>query len=194
MKFLLPILFFFGLFAVSVKASEMTAGFDHETHLNKVFLPNKIDCAHCHNFSLDQSAKEIKLTNEAKESILKISLKQVCHECHSSDMPKYNKAPQTCFTCHRTMEGIKKIKPPNHESISWRTGHSLEARVRGESCMNCHMTSQCSKCHLQRNDVDLRNHPPNFRYFHSVVARGQPQRCDACHAKSFCANCHLGKK
>lgn len=187
-------LFLFIFFSTSCFASEMVSGFDHDMHLQKVFKSNKIDCAHCHNFSIDTKGKQINLTEEASESILKISLKQICHECHRSDMPRYKEAPKACFTCHKSMENIKKIKPSNHENISWRSSHSIEARVEGEACMNCHMTSTCSKCHLQRNDIEMKNHPKNFRFFHSIQARGQPQRCDACHTKTFCTNCHLGKK
>ena len=175
-------------------ASEMLAGFDHEAHLAKAFKNNKMECTHCHNFSIDQKSNEIKLTEAAKLSVLKMPVKQICHECHRSELLQHKEAPKACFTCHRSMEGIKKIKPTNHESVSWKGSHSIEARVEGDACLSCHMTSQCSKCHLQRNDIEMRNHSANFKFFHSVQARAQPQRCDACHTKTFCVNCHLGKK
>jgi len=181
-------------FSTAALASEMVSNFDHQVHLSKVFKVNNIDCAHCHNFSLDTKSKVIKLTPEASQSSLKLSLQQICHECHRSEEPKYKEAPKACFACHKTMEGIQQIKPMNHNSLAWKTSHTLEARVSGESCTNCHMTSQCAKCHLQRSDISNQNHPRNFRFFHSVQARGQPQRCDACHTKSYCTNCHLGKK
>lgn len=191
-KFFIIILFFFlGKYSVGL---EPIAGFDHEAHLSKVFKPQKMDCSHCHNFSVDEKNQKIELTELAKKSVLKIPLKQICHECHQSEELKYKSAPKTCISCHKTMEGLSKIKPASHENMSWKGHHSLEARVGGESCLNCHMASQCSKCHLQRNDAELRNHPKNFKLFHSIQARGQPQRCDACHTKTFCTNCHLGKR
>ncbi len=174
--------------------SQMTAGFDHQAHLSKVFKPNKIDCMHCHNFNMDQKEKRISFSVAATKSILNRPVKEICHECHRSDLSQYKEAPKACFTCHKGMEDIKKIKPVNHESISWRNSHSLEAKVKGESCNDCHAVSQCSKCHLRRNDIDLQNHPKNYRFYHSVQARAQPQRCDACHTKSYCADCHLGVK
>ena len=175
-------------------ASEVAFKFDHDMHLQKVFKKNKIDCMHCHNFSADQNTKKIKLTLDAKKSFFKIPLKQICHECHQSELPQYKDASKVCFTCHNSMEGLNKIKPSNHENSTWKTGHSAEARTNGDYCMNCHMTSQCAKCHLHRDSIELSNHPKNFKYFHSVQARGQPQKCDTCHTKSFCVICHLGKK
>ncbi len=193
MKLSMAFIIFLLGFNLRAFASDMTGGYNHEMHLQKVFKVNSIECSHCHNFNLDPKGKEVKLNQAATASVLKMPLKEICHECHRSEIARYKDAPKTCFTCHKTMENIKRIKPTNHENISWKTTHSIEARVQGESCLNCHMTSQCSKCHLERNDIEMRNHPKNFRFFHSVQARGQPQRCDACHTKTFCVNCHLGK-
>lgn len=177
----------------STSSSNMISHFRHDDHIEKVFKPLQVDCTHCHNFTKDEANHSFSLNDKTKDTIFKMPLKQICHECHQSQAPQYEKAPKACFTCHQNMEGLRKIKPASHENISWKSTHSLEARVQGESCMNCHMTSQCSQCHLHRNSVEMKNHPRNFRFFHSVQARGQPQRCDACHAKTYCTNCHLGK-
>ncbi|MGZ3712966.1 MAG: cytochrome c3 family protein [Bdellovibrionota bacterium] len=192
MKFLALVLLC--CFAPPAMAIEIAGRFDHDAHLSKVFKANKIDCTHCHNFSADAKSKEIKFNDSAKNSILKMPVKAICHECHRSDLPQYKNAPKACFTCHRNMEEIGKIKPQNHENVSWKTSHAAEARTNGDACLNCHMTSQCAKCHLQRNDIEMNNHPKNFKFFHSVQARAQPQKCDACHTKSFCVACHMGKK
>ncbi|MGZ3650768.1 MAG: cytochrome c3 family protein [Bdellovibrionota bacterium] len=193
MNTLLLILSFFYL-APPASSLEMSIHFDHTMHLEKVFKTNKISCTHCHNFDVDSGSNQIKLTDETKKSILKLTYKQICHECHQSSLPKYNAAPKNCITCHKGMEGLAKVKPLSHESSSWKTAHAAEARVSGDACTKCHMTSQCAKCHLQREDIQLTNHSRNFKFFHSVEARARPQSCDACHTKTFCTNCHLGKK
>jgi Zn finger protein HypA/HybF involved in hydrogenase expression len=165
--------------------------FNHQAHLERAL--NGVQCKHCHNFSLNEKTNTIELNEAAKISILRMPVKQICHECHNTSTPHQN-APQTCFTCHSSTDAIKKIKPQNHINLTWKTSHSLEARVQGESCLNCHVNSQCAKCHLQKNNFELKNHSRNFKYFHSVQARATPQKCDTCHSKTFCIDCHLGKK
>jgi hypothetical protein len=195
MKNYLIINLFILFFQIVISANEgQLSRFDHQAHLDKVFNVKKIDCSHCHNFTLDTKTNEIKLNEFAKGSIFKIPVKQICHECHQSNDPEHANAPQTCFTCHRSMEGIKKIKPANHINLAWKSSHVTEARINSESCMNCHMTSQCAKCHLQRNNIEMKNHPRNFKFVHSVQARATPQRCDSCHTKNFCISCHVGGK
>jgi hypothetical protein len=170
MKYIICVFSFLLFFQTNLLAgSPMLAKFDHSNHLEKVFKVNSIQCSHCHNFDLDTKTNEIKLNEFAKKSIFKMPLKQICHECHQSAAPEHVKAPQTCFTCHRSMEGINKIKPANHTNLAWKSSHSTEARVNSDYCMNCHMTSQCAKCHLQTNHLEKINHPRNFKFFHWTV-------------------------
>lgn len=173
---------------------EMNIHFDHAHHLEKVFKPNKISCTHCHNFDVDPVSNQIHLNQDTRKTILKLTHKQICHECHQSALPQYNAAPKNCITCHVGIDGLAKIKPLSHDNTAWKSSHSTEARVAGDACNKCHVQSQCVKCHLQRENIENTNHPRNFLFFHSVQARSAPERCDACHTKSFCTKCHLGKK
>lgn len=194
MKYFTVFFLFILFYQNRLNANEMLGRFDHASHLENVFKLNNIKCAHCHNFDLDIKTNEIRLNEFAKKSIFKIPIKQICHECHNSEAPQHVNAPQTCFTCHRSIEGINKIKPENHINLSWKSAHSTEARINSEYCLNCHITSQCAKCHLQRNNIEKKNHSRNFKFFHSVQARTTPQRCDSCHNKSYCISCHIGNK
>jgi hypothetical protein len=195
MKYFLCLNLFLFFTTVNILASEgQLSKFNHQAHLDGEFKAKNIQCSHCHNFDLDPKSKEIKLNEFAKGSIFKVPVKQICHECHQSSNPEHVNAPQTCFTCHRNMDSINKIKPPNHINLAWKSSHATEARVNSDSCMNCHTTSQCAKCHLQRNNIEMKNHPRNFKFTHSVQARATPQRCDACHTKSYCISCHAGAK
>jgi hypothetical protein len=190
--FFAPVLSVFA--AENTGISEMITKYDHPMHIAKVFNPLNIECSHCHNFAIDKATGRAIPNNKLNESIFKLPLKEICHECHRSAETKYETAPKACYTCHRGMTNLSAVRPENHNNISWKNSHATEARVAGDSCMNCHMSSQCVKCHTQRNDVELRNHSRNFRFMHSVYARLQPQKCDSCHMKSFCTNCHLGKR
>lgn len=168
--------------------------FNHEMHEAKVFTPGKVQCSKCHNFSLEPSSGKLIPEAALHEQSLKLSLKKMCHECHQGGNPQFESAPKTCFTCHSSATSLSAIKPQNHSNVAWKKSHALEARIAGDSCLNCHTNSQCVKCHTRRNDIEFENHSRNFRFTHSIEARLQPQRCDACHTKSFCVNCHVGRK
>lgn len=172
----------------------LTERFDHDFHVDKVFKPQGIECSKCHNIQLDRATGKATAESALKTSAFRTTAKEICHGCHRSSEPKNVGAPQTCFTCHASETSLGAIKPPNHSNVAWKSSHAVDARVAGDKCLNCHTTSQCVKCHAQRNDIEMRNHTRNFRFFHSVQARLQPQRCDTCHTKSFCVNCHLGRK
>lgn len=180
--------------STSWAAVDRLGKFNHDGHLNKIFKPQNIECSHCHNYTHDANSNKVVFNDQAQFSIFKRSLKEICHECHQSDSPKHKDAPQTCFTCHSSFEDIRNVKPANHGNIVWKTTHSLDARISGDSCFNCHTTSQCSKCHFDRNDIELANHSRNYKFTHSVQARATPSRCDSCHTKSYCISCHMGKK
>jgi Cytochrome c7 and related cytochrome c len=155
MRFFAVAVIFLTLFSTGrALGLEMSIRFDHDMHLEKVFQPNSISCNHCHNFETSPHSREIHFNESTQKSILKLTHKQICHECHQSPLPQYNAAPKSCLTCHRTMEGLAKVKPLSHESSSWKSNHSTEARVSGDLCTKCHMTSQCTKCHLQRQDIE----------------------------------------
>ena len=197
-NFFLKIIVFSGLVlfipqpSLSESYDNILSVFDHQFHEKKVFEPQKIDCSRCHNFSLDPSTKKVIPTLDLKFSSFKKPYKEICHSCHTGGEKEYSSAPRTCYTCHRSFENILVIKPRDHENLAWKSAHSTAARVNGQSCMNCHMVSQCVKCHLRREDVEPVNHSRNFRYYHSLQVRQQPHRCDACHTKTFCVKCHLG--
>ncbi len=174
-------------------ATEISDHFDHDLHLAKVFKPNKVECSHCHLFSLDAASGKVTIESQAKETILRLTTKQICHECHQSPETKYVNAPKGCFTCHRGLESLNLIMPLNHKNVTWKTSHSTVARVQGDKCLDCHNPSSCTKCHFQRNDIQMRNHTRNFRFYHSIDARLQPQKCTTCHAVNFCISCHLAK-
>lgn len=168
--------------------------FDHEMHSEKVFKARSISCAHCHNLELDAAGKKAVAVPDSSRSTFARPPRELCHKCHRGSEVVNKDAPKACYSCHVGIDQLQAIKPRNHENISWRTAHALDAKTDAASCVNCHTTSQCTKCHLSRNDVELKNHSRNFKFFHSVEARGRPHSCDGCHTKSFCVNCHMGKK
>ncbi len=182
------------LSAYAEERVDVTARFDHDFHLDKVIAVRGLQCDYCHNFKVDPKTKTAVFLPGMSTSALNRPVKAICHECHQSAEAKNKAAPKECYTCHRSQESLRDIKPRNHQNIGWAQGHSTNARIDGDSCMNCHTTSQCVKCHQRRNDVEFKNHSRNFRFYHSVVARAQPQKCDTCHSKSFCIDCHSGKK
>ncbi len=173
-------------------ASAILEKYDHEMHENKVFKENKIECSYCHNFEFSGKSYKAKLKSDIDKSTFVKPMKELCHSCHNNAETRFPKAPQTCFTCHRTLENLKSIKPQNHYGVDWNHNHSLNARVSDDSCVNCHSTSQCVKCHVGRDTVFQQNHSRNFRFYHSIEARFEPHKCDTCHTKNYCMNCHLG--
>lgn len=186
--------FLFGfIFSAASMADGMTDRFDHEKHIEQIFKPQGIKCSTCHNFSQEEGSKKLIPNENFSKSTFSKPLKDICHSCHRSAETTQKEAPKECYACHRNIDNLKAIKPKNHENMAWKNAHATEARINGQACMNCHITSHCVKCHLRRNDIELSNHSRNFKFFHSVQARTQPQRCDACHSKSFCINCHSGK-
>ncbi len=191
---LVPIILmmFFGF--ICTAHGDVLSIFDHDFHSEKVYSPQNIKCSHCHNFSIDEKTDKATLTGDYKKSAFNREFKSICHECHQGAEAKNKNAPKDCFTCHRTLENMRAIKPRNHSNVAWPSMHSSDARTDGESCFKCHSTSQCVQCHQRRNDIELKNHSRNFRFMHSVAARAQPHKCDSCHSKTFCIDCHTGKR
>ncbi|MBI2520015.1 MAG: hypothetical protein HYV97_06350 [Bdellovibrio sp.] len=167
--------------------------FDHQMHEEKVLPAFGISCSTCHNFELNADQKTAKANPNLATSAFKMSVKEVCHQCHNTEAPQYRNVPKSCAICHSDQAAMQKIKPKNHENTAWKSTHALNAEVASNTCFNCHITSQCVKCHVRRNDIELKNHSRNFRFTHSVIARAQPQKCDSCHVQTFCVRCHLGK-
>jgi hypothetical protein len=167
--------------------------YNHDYHEKNVFAANKIDCSYCHNFEFPKGSKKAILKEEITKATFVKPIRELCHSCHRNAESKYPKAPQTCYTCHTSTTNMNKIKPQSHFGVDWAGNHSLNARTAENSCVTCHNTSQCVKCHVSRNTVMQKNHTRNFRFYHSVEARSQPQRCDACHTKNYCMNCHMGR-
>ena len=168
--------------------------FDHEKHDAKAFKSFGFACDRCHNFKLDSKTNKLMPNEKLVNTAMRVDLKTICHECHNTGDAKYVSVTQTCVTCHRSAEDLKTIKPRNHANVAWKSAHASNARIDGENCMACHVTSQCVQCHQRRNDIEMKNHSRNFRFTHSIVARMQPHRCDSCHTRSFCSDCHRGKK
>lgn len=181
-------------FAGQKTQSDIPMRFDHREHDVRVFSKHGVACSHCHNFSLNEITRELVPNAELKQSALNRDMKDICHECHKTAEAKWRDAPKTCATCHASMQAMTQIAPTTHRNLEWKRTHASNARADGSGCLDCHSSSQCVKCHLQRNDIDLVNHSRNFRFFHSVQARLEPHRCDACHTKTFCVNCHTGNK
>jgi hypothetical protein len=174
--------------------NEIMMRFDHREHEVKVFNQKSVSCSHCHNFNLNEITRELIPTPQLKNTTFTMDLKGICHECHKTSEAKWRDAPKACVTCHRSIQTMAAIAPANHRNLEWKRTHSANARADGSGCLDCHTSSQCVKCHLQRNDIELTNHTRNFRFFHSVQARLEPHRCDACHTKSYCINCHTNQR
>ena len=182
------------LYVFPLVAGNIMASFDHTLHDKKVFSPTKFSCSKCHNFSIDPITKVATNFDGLKDQMFVKKVKDVCHQCHSGAQIENNSAPKTCFSCHRSIKNMKAIEPINHQSLSWKRGHALKARVNTQACLRCHTVSKCVKCHVRRDDLEMNNHSRNYRYFHSVEARLAPQRCDKCHQRRYCVQCHLGRR
>ena len=172
---------------------KLGAVYDHEFHEKKVFGKLKINCDRCHNFKVSSKNNIGVALPGLKKQTFKAPLKELCHSCHQSSEDKYSSAPKTCYTCHTSLNQLKAVKPSNHQAVSWESNHGLNAKLDSKSCTQCHSNSECVKCHAQRNNVRLKNHRFNFKYYHSVEARMSPQKCQTCHSKSECMQCHVGR-
>ncbi len=173
--------------------ASILVNFDHQMHEEKVLPSFGLSCSTCHNFELNADKKTGKASPGLSTSAFKMTVKEVCHQCHNTENPKFRNVPKSCSICHREASAMQKIKPKNHENIAWKNTHALNAEVNSASCFNCHITSQCVKCHSRRTDIEMRNHSRNFRFIHSVIARAQPEKCDTCHVQTFCIRCHMGR-
>lgn len=167
--------------------------YNHEMHEIKVFDVYKIQCTFCHNIVQTPGSRQVVLGKTISESTFNKPLKQICHGCHHNNESEY-KAPQACYNCHDSATSLNAIKPQSHSSVDWKHSHAMNARADNQSCNNCHSSAQCVKCHAQRNDLSLKNHNRNYRFYHSIEARLSPQKCDSCHTKTFCVSCHMGSR
>jgi hypothetical protein len=125
-----------------------------------------------------------------------------CAVCHEQ---------RFCADCHaaRTVPmKIEEIIPErvDRNFIHWGdfiSRHQIEARANPASCLKCHPTSFCEKCHKeQRLTPDATNplnpHPagwltPGSPSFHGTQARRDIVSCAGCHdqgAASNCVSCH----
>lgn len=168
--------------------------FDHDRHNLKVFKKDSFLCSKCHHFTVDPKTLEAFPEERLSALTFKLPAQMMCHQCHKSDSIENKSAPKECVNCHDSRDKVAKVIPLNHKSNAWKSSHSMEARIEGNKCQNCHYEAQCVKCHSHRNDVKPENHPRNFRFTHSMEARFQPQKCDTCHTKSYCTQCHLKGK
>lgn len=177
---------------LSAQNSLESLKFDLKFHkLHQQIDEEKFKCTFCHNVNEIPNKKTFEIKENAKTFVKPLS--DICHECHRERRSGFEKAPATCFTCHKSFDALKNIKPQNHQLVDWKTAHGLRARLEGQACFSCHTNSRCVQCHAQRNDVKMRNHKRNFLFFHSIQARMEPHRCDTCHTKNECTKCHLGK-
>ncbi|MEK6625219.1 MAG: cytochrome c3 family protein [Bdellovibrionota bacterium] len=174
-------------------SSSILAKFNHQMHEEKVLPVLGVSCSVCHNFELGADHKTAKATPDLSTSAFRMSVKEICHQCHNTEAAQYRTVPKSCSICHADQAAMQKIRPKNHENTAWKNTHALNAEVASNTCFNCHITSQCVKCHTRRSDIELKNHSRNFRFTHSVIARAQPQKCDSCHVQTFCVRCHLGR-
>jgi hypothetical protein len=184
------------LFLTMTAQAGVISRFNHEAHEKGAFKNMQFSCSNCHNFSFDAKNINAKADANLENTTFKNDFKTTCHQCHNpvkADDPKYKEVPKTCVICHGTNDLSKVIKPLSHQNAAWKTTHSLNARTEGAICLNCHIQSDCLKCHLRRNDIEMQNHSRNFKFTHSIEARGQPHRCEACHTQNFCIKCHIGK-
>src|SRR3989344_3114335 len=113
--------FILGLTSPSWGTKPTVRAFNHQFHNCKVFKPQKIECSSCHNFSVNPETKKAILLKDYEKSSLHESLRSICHSCHQSGEPRYAKAPKTCYTCHRSIENIKTIRPKDHFGIGWKS-------------------------------------------------------------------------
>lgn len=168
--------------------------FDHDRHNLKVFKKGTFLCSKCHYFTVDAKTLEVFPEERLSALTFKLQAQQMCHQCHKTESIEFKSTPKECVNCHDSRDKVAIVMPLNHKSNSWKSSHTMEAKIEGNKCFNCHYEANCVKCHSHRNDVKQANHPRNFRFFHSVDARLQPHRCDTCHTKSYCTQCHLRGK
>lgn len=177
----------------SFAGSEIISRFNHDAHEKGAFKALQFKCSNCHNFTIASDNIHAQPEAGLSNSNLKFNLKMTCHQCHNTEKNRFKAVPKQCILCHTNTNLNKEIKPLSHQNAEWKTTHSLNAKTEGSTCLNCHIQSECLKCHLRRNDIEMKNHSRNFRFTHSVEARAQPHRCDACHTQNFCIKCHIGK-
>jgi len=142
------------------------ASFPHVKHVQK-----EIKCSTCHA-GVENS------TNIFDKHLPGMA---TCTDCHN-DLEQVD----YCQTCHAAGEDLR---PADHKS-DWNKGHGFASQTDDDKCKTCHTDNQCLDCH-QKDDLDHKVHPLNFRNNHALFAKGNLDNCYTCHEElSFCVDCH----
>ena len=124
-----------------------------------------------------------------------------CGQCHTQS---------SCSECHSRVPGASPalLRPEAVDGAQLHRGdfaavHAIEARADGDSCLRCHRTPFCQRCHSAVGLVPavtsgLIVHPAGYALrgsavFHGDDARDRIESCAACHeedAASVCVECH----
>ena len=148
------------------RITDYISKFPHATHIK-----NKVECATCHKGVATSSDIFAKHLPEMS----------TCVSCHS-DVQEVD----YCVSCHAAN---KDLKPIDHK-VAWRQEHGIVSQTEKNDCKMCHTENQCLDCH-QKDNLDRKVHPLNFRNNHSLYAKGNMDNCYTCHEElSYCVSCH----
>lgn len=156
---------------------------------HKVHVDAKVKCETCHG-----TMKDIGLATR-----FQLPKMETCLVCHDNTY-----ASADCKTCHLSA-------PSGRIQLTFTTGvlrpmqgnpygmdhgppyeftHGTRAKLDRATCMQCHIESECLKCH-DGLVKPLSIHPNDYIALHPVEARMDTPKCDSCHRyQSFCAACH----
>jgi hypothetical protein len=166
-------------------------------------------CAKCHFDFAAMGLKKLSSythANDFKSRHAEYARKsaQGCVQCHTESY---------CLDCHSKHEGLKpslkfpeKVRAGLIHRGDWMTVHRVEAKVDSASCLKCHVTGECDKCHTAQHvssskDLDKLafSHPAGWatnkdsKNFHGEKARQDIVSCAGCHNRGGpgdCRTCH----
>ncbi|MBI4702734.1 MAG: hypothetical protein HY744_16555 [Deltaproteobacteria bacterium] len=128
---------------------------------------------------------------------------KICAKCHTRD---------DCLACHGQGQTIA-VEARRPDAVDRQllhrgdfvTRHAIEAQGQPATCLRCHSSASCDRCHIERGVSAARRdarrpHPPEWigpntasPSFHGRAARRDIAACAACHDQgpaSVCIRCH----
>lgn len=180
------------------------AGIELQEEYGAVYVPEKEQCADCHQ-PADYSEEKIKCLdchdknmqflpadhrlNWQKDHGIKAQIAgKSCNHCHQENY---------CQQCHDG-DNLDRMAHP----LNFRNNHGLMAKGNKENCMTCHQEQAfCVDCHsmemvMPKNHsyVNWSNRIPGNGGRHALEAKYDFDNCMSCHSDAFtdivCVTCH----
>ncbi len=159
---------------------ECHSGVVESISLKGRLLPNKPDCAGCHDVEDPDD----------------------CSTCHYEDVyePLIQKKSELLFNHNQHVSGLQVQCEDCHRGLS-SVEYSFQAAAKNPpmvSCYSCHndksvASNACESCHISTANLLPQDHKiVNFNKFHKFAANSMDANCAMCHDNNSCEACHVG--